>query len=130
MIRYLSLDWIEALTAEVAASDALRGLADSVAVGITQVVTGSPEGDVVYHLQVGDGAATFGAGGAYPEDVKFEQDWDTAVAVATGAMNAQDAFIKGRITLTGDPQKLAAAEPVFRELDGVFSSVRERTSYE
>jgi putative sterol carrier protein len=124
------LDWIEALTAEVAASDALRGLAGSVAVGITQVVTGTPEGDVVYHLQVGDGAASFGAGGAYPEDVRFEQDWDTAVAVATGAMNAQDAFIKGRITLTGDPQKLAAAEPVFRELDGVFSSVRERTSYE
>jgi len=130
VIRYLSLDWIDALTAEVSASASLQEFATSLNVGITQVVTDGPEGDVVYHLQVGDGSTSFGPGAAHPEDVRFVQDWDTAVAVATGVMNAQDAFVKGRIRLTGDSQKLVASEPVFRQLDDVFTAVRERTSYE
>jgi len=130
MIRYLSLDWIDALSAEVAASDQMRTIADSHSIGVTQVVSDGPEGDVTYHLVVGDGDATFGAGPAEPEDVKMEQDWDTAVAVATGELNAQEAFIGGKIRLFGDQQKLLDNHAVFGALDAVFSSVRERTTYD
>ena len=62
-------------------------------------------------------------------DVKFVQDWDTAVGVATGVLNAQEAFIKGRIVLYGDQQKLLASQPVFRALDDVFNEVRLLTEY-
>jgi hypothetical protein len=129
-IRYLSLAWIRELTNEVAASEALRELAEDHTVGVTQVVTCGPEGDVTYHLQVADGEARFGAGPADPEDVRMEQDWTTAVAVATGALNAQEAFITGRILLAGDRQKLMDSQPVFGAIDAVFGSVRERTRYE
>ncbi len=130
MIRYLSLDWINALSDEVTASDHMREIAESYSIGVTQVVSDGPEGDVTYHLSVGDGGASFGAGPADPEDVKMEQDWDTAVAVATGELNAQEAFITGRIRLFGDQQKLLDSQPVFGALDTIFSSVRERTSYD
>jgi putative sterol carrier protein len=129
VIRYLSLEWLEALTAEVAASATLQQLAGQHTIGVTQVVTDGPEGTIVYHLQVGDGSATFGAGSAFPEDVRMEQTWETAVGVATGQLNAQEAFIKGRILLTGSQQKLVEAQPVFGALDAVFTSVRERTEY-
>lgn len=128
-VRYLSLEWIDALSREVAASDALTELAAVHTVGITQVVSSGPEGDVLYHLQVGDGRAAFGPGPADPEDVRFQQDWETAVAVATEQLNAQQAFITGRIRLTGDQQKLLDSTPVFAALDAVFTSVRERTDY-
>jgi putative sterol carrier protein len=130
MIRYLSLDWIEALSDEVAASDHMRDIAETHSIGVTQVVRNGPEGDVTYHLTVGDGEATFGAGPADPEDVKMQQDWDTAVAVATGELNAQEAFISGKILLFGDQQKLLDSQPVFGALDAVFARVRERTTYE
>ena len=130
MIRYLSLDWITALTTEVAASDHMREIAETHRIGVTQVVSDGPEGDVIYHLSVGDGQASFGAGPAEPEDVKMEQDWDTAVAVATGELNAQEAFIGGRIRPYGDQQKLLDSQPVFGALDAVFATVRERTTYE
>ena len=129
MVRYLSLEWIDALTAEVAASSELAALATQHEIGVTQVITEGPEGDVVYHLQVGDGAASFGPGAAYPEHVRMQQTWETAVGVATGEINAQDAFIPGRIALVGDQQKLLSAQPVFRALDTVFATVRERTEY-
>ena len=129
-MRYLSLEWIEALSREVASSDAVAALAADHTLGFTQVVSNGPEGDVVYHLQVGEGRATFGPGAAWPEDVRFEQDWETAVAVATDRLNAQQAFMTGRIRLRGDQQKLAAGTPVFAALDAVFKKVRELTVYE
>jgi len=129
-IRYLSLAWIDALTREVAASEQMREIADRYTIGVTQLVTDGPEGDVTYHLVVGDGDARFGAGAAEPEDVKMEQSWDTAVGVATGTLNAQDAFINGNIRLYGDQQKLLDSQPVFGALDAVFAAVRDRTTYE
>jgi putative sterol carrier protein len=130
MVRYLSLDWINALSAEVSASEQMRAIAETHRIGVTQVVSNGPEGDVTYHLSVGDGDASFGAGPADPEDVKMEQDWDTAVAVATGELNAQEAFIGGRIRLHGDQQLLLDSQAVFGALDAVFASVRDRTVYE
>jgi putative sterol carrier protein len=129
VVRYLSLQWIDALRDEVAASEELRALAAQHTIGVTQVVTDGPEGDVVYHLQVGDGSAEFGVGAADPQDVCMQQSWETAVAVATGQLNAQEAFITGRILLQGDQQQLTASQPVFAALDGVFRAVRERTEY-
>jgi putative sterol carrier protein len=129
VIRYLSLEWIEALTSEVAASATMREAADGRRLGVTQVVTGGPEGEVTYHLQVADGSAEFGAGPAQHEDVRFVQDWETAVAVANGELNAQEAFIGGRIRLSGDQQKLLDSQSVFRALDGVFQAVRPLTDY-
>ena len=129
-MRYLSLEWIEALGAAVADSAAMQSIAADHPMGITQVVTDGPEGNVIYHVQVADGSAGFGSGPAWPEDVRFEQDWTTAVAVATGTLNAQEAFIGGKIRLFGDQQKLMANQPVFHALDEAFNSVREHTTYE
>ncbi len=129
-MRYLSLEWIDALGAAVADSTTMQAVAAEHPVGVTQVVSDGPEGDVIYHLQVADGTATFGAGPAWPEDVRFEQDWATAVGVATGLVNAQEAFIGGKIRLFGDQQKLMSSQPVFQVLDEVFNAVRPHTSYE
>ena len=129
MLRYLSLDWIVALGEEVERSDALHAAAAGRRLSVTQVVTDGPEGDVIYHLDVDDGVVRFGPGPADDEQLRFMQDWDTAVAVATGTMNAQEAFIGGRIKLMGDQQLLLDSVPVFAALDSVFSKVRERTDY-
>ena len=130
MVRYLGLAWIRELGREVADSPVLTELAAEHTIGVTQVVTEGPEGDVTYHLQVGGGQVMFAAGAADPEDVKMEQDWTTAVAVATGVLNAQEAFITGRIRLFGDQQALMEAQPVFGALDSIMAVVRERTRYE
>ena len=57
------------------------------------------------------------------------QSVSTAVAVATDQLNAQQAFITGRIRLFGDQQKLQDSTPVFAALDTVFTTVRQRTDY-
>jgi len=129
LVRYLSPEWIDAVRAELSDTAALADLADEHSIGVTQVVTDTPDGTVTYHLQVGGGAASFGSGPAEPEDVRFEQDWETATGVATGNLSAQEAFINGRIRLAGSQQKLLESQPVFGALDQVFNVVRARTDY-
>lgn len=124
------MEWIEALTAAVAASPTMTELAAAHSIGITQEVTDGPEGNVLYHLQTANGSATFGPGSAFPEDVRLTEDWETAVAVAVGRLDAQEAFITGRIRLAGDQSKLIGAQPVFNELSRVFAEIGARTSYE
>jgi hypothetical protein len=129
MVRYLSLEWIEALNAAVSATAGITEFAHAHPIGVTQVVTDGPEGEVVYHLQAADGRLEFGPGAAFPEDVRMEQSWDTAVGVATHSLDAEEAFIGGRIRLTGDQLKLIAAQPLFGALDAVFTAVRADTDY-
>jgi hypothetical protein len=128
-MRYLSLEWIEQMQKEVAASESLAALAQSHSIGVTQVITDGPEGTVMYHLQVGDGVASFGPGAAPQEHVRIEQSWDTSVSVATEQAPAQEFFIKGLIRMTGDAQLLIESAPIFGALDSVFSTVRNVTEY-
>ena len=129
-MRYLSLDWIDAMQARVEASESLQSLSDALSIGVTQVVTDGPEGTVLYHLQVGNGRASFGAGPAPDEHVRMEQSWRTAVDVATERVPAQEVFIKGLITVTGETTRLIECAPVFSALDVAFTHVRELTTYE
>jgi hypothetical protein len=130
VVRYLSLDWIDALGAAAAANERVQEVAQaSPDLAITQVVSDGPDGDVMYHLSITDGTADLGPGAAAEEQVRLVQDWDTAVAVATGTLSAQDAFIHGRIRIVGDAQRLLDAQPLFAALEGVFAEERTRTDY-
>ena len=113
----------------VGASESMQTASQTHEIGITQVVTDGPEGTVMYHLQVGNGVAALAGGEASPEDVRFTEPYDTAVAVATGVLNAQEAFINGHIKFVGDHQKLIDAGDVFAALNPIFDKIRETTDY-
>ena len=129
-IKYLSDEWISAVATEIAGSAAVQELGAAHEFGLTQVVTATPFGEVTYNLQVGNGAVRFSSGAANPEHVRFTQTYETAVAVATGRLNAQEAFINGHIRFSGDHQRLIDGQDVFVQLDSVFTSVRLRTEYQ
>ena len=75
-------------------------------------------------------SATFGAGAAPAEDIRMEQSWDTAVGVATHRLAAQEVFVKGLVSISGDIEKLRVADPVFAALNDAFTAVRGTTVYE
>jgi hypothetical protein len=128
-VRYLSTEWIEAVGSRVTGSAEIQTLAKTHTVGITQVVTGTPFGDVTYNFQVGSGRATFTQGVASPEDVRFSESWETALAVNNDTMSPDEAILLGHVTFTGDHTKLVAAGEVFALLDSIFEEVRALTTF-
>lgn len=128
-MRYLSDEWIRAVADEVASDAVLASVATSHTVSVSQMVTGTPFGDVTYHLTCRDGRVAV-AKGAIPSDVTFTQDYTTAVDVALGRLNAAEAFVNGKVRFTGDHERVVAAQPLFAALDGVFTRVREKTTFD
>lgn len=128
-IRYLSTEWIEAVGSRVESSTRLQELSKDHVVGVTQVVTGTPFGDVTYHFSVGNGRATFAAGAAPSEDVRFSESWETALSINDDSLSPDEAILLGHVTFTGDHTKLVAAGEVFALLDPIFDEVRGLTTF-
>ncbi len=128
-VDYLSNEWINAVAEGIKLNNEITALARDNSVSVTQIVTGTPHGDVTYHLESRDGIIRFGAGPATVSDIAFTQDWQTAVGVATGKINAQEAFISGKIRFKGDHEKVIATQPLFLALDVVFSAVNANTNF-
>ena len=129
MVRYLSAEWIDAVGAAAAGSAQLREASAGVHVTVQQRVCGGPDGDVAFHVVVDDGTVTVRPGEAPSPDVTFLQDHDTAVAVATGELAAQTAFMVGKLRVVGDVQLLMQHRDALTGLDAALAGVRETTEY-
>lgn len=129
-VAYLSEAWLAAVDGELAARHRLAGTPATAGapIGITQLVH---DGDahVVYHVAVRDGVVTAGWGPADPEDVRIVGDRATATAIASGARNAAEAFIRGEVRVTGDPGRLVGARDLLSALDDVMAAVAARTRF-
>ncbi len=60
--------------------------------------------------------------------VRFTQDHETALAIASGHGSAQRAFMTGRLQVGGDLRVLLDHSEVLAQLDDVFAAVRARTT--
>jgi putative sterol carrier protein len=129
MVRYLSPEWIEAVSAAAAACDDLRTATSGVRLTVQQRVTGGPGGDVAYHVVVDDGAVAVLPGEAPAADVTFQQDHATATAIARGELAAQAAFMTGRLRVGGDVQLLMRHRDTLAGLDDALVGVRAATEY-
>lgn len=129
LLEHLSEPWLAAVDAELAARDRLRPHAAECAVGITQVVTGGTD-PLVYHFSSHGGSARVAWGAAAPEDVRIVEDRSTAAAIATGRTNAGEAFITGRVVVSGDRQRLVAARSLLAAFDDAMSSVAACTRFD
>jgi len=118
---FLSGAWFEELEA---ASPSAGG-----ALVLQHVVTGSPDGDVCYHLLVGDGQARIVRGRAVHPHVTFTEDYATAAGIASGRLSAPAALLAGRIRVAGDMAQLISRQGDLAVADPVPSAVRAATSY-
>lgn len=128
MLTFLSDEWIAALHDAVTADADLAALTADLSLTIEQEVTGSPFGDVRYHVTLDHGTVSVTPGPAASPTVRFQQDHETAAAIAMGQGSAQRAFMTGRLRVGGDLRVLLAHTDVLAQLDDVFAEVRARTT--
>lgn len=129
-VRFLSPAWFVAVQEALSTSKAVAVATSGASLRLLQVVTGGPDGDVAYLLIVEDGSVRITPG---PPDVTAQvtlaATWDTAVAIATGALAPHDAFTTGRLLVRGDIEVLRAQAPALADLDSAFDQVRSGTAY-
>jgi putative sterol carrier protein len=94
-----------------------------------QEVHGTPHGDVRYQLVVDRDGLRVQEPPDDAADLTFVCDYATAVALARGEINAQDALVHGGLRLRGDVEGFSTAREAIVAIGDAFAEVRADTEF-
>jgi len=109
MPKWLSQEWLDE-SKKLAQSQPERPGASS---RMQYVVTGAPDGDIKYYWVLENGKLLESNLGELPDaEVTLTQTYDDAQKIQTGELDANAAFMQGRVKVTGNMAKLMALLPL------------------
>jgi putative sterol carrier protein len=95
-------------------------------------VTGAPDGDIAYYQIIENGKVLEQKVGACDApDFTMNVSWDDSVKVQKGELDANAAFMQGRMKVTGNMGKLMQLMPLTMspEYKTIQEQIREHTDY-
>ncbi len=122
-VKFLTEEWAQTMTEALNSSDEFKQAASGQQVTLQQVVTDSPEGEVKYYFKLDGGQAQVGLGEAADAEATITQNYDTAVSIVKQELNAQNAFMQGKLKISGNMMKLMQLQGVFNAMPKAVSSV-------
>ena len=128
MAKYLSQEWLD-LQKELAQEFPDRPGATA---RMQYLITGTPDGDVSYYQVIEDGKMLESTLGTDPDaEFTLSQTYDDSVKIAKGELDANAAFMQGRIKVTGNMGKLMSLMPLTQspEYKAIVAKVSEQTEY-
>ncbi len=128
MAQYLSQEWLDETRALAAGQPERPGASAQ----MQYVVSGGPDGDIRYYWILQDGKLLESALGDAPAaDLTLSISYADSVKVQQGELDANSAFMQGRMKVAGDMTKFMTllpltASPEYKALQG---QVRALTTY-
>ena len=123
-VKFLSEEWASTMTEALNSSDEFKKAATGQQVKLQQVVTDAPDqGEVKYYFTLDGGTADIGIGEATDAEATITQNYETAVAIVKQELNAQNAFMQGKLKVTGNMMKLMQLQGVFNAMPKAASDV-------
>jgi putative sterol carrier protein len=86
-------------------------------------VSGGPDGDISYYLNIADGAVDTAMGGMEGADVTVASDYATSQDISKGELNVQMAFMSGKIKVGGNMAKIMMNQAVLNDYARVLSGL-------
>jgi predicted lipid carrier protein YhbT len=120
--RYLTQEWLD--EARALASD--QPERPGATVRMNYVVTGGPDGaDVTYYTIVENGRLVESRLGALEDpEVTLTASWEDSVSIARGELDANAAFMQGKVKVVGNMAKLMSLLPLTNGPE--YRAVQER----
>ena len=128
MSKYLTQEWLDE-TGKMADSQPERPGASA---RMQYVITGGPEGDIKYYWILENGKILESKLGELPDaDFTMTFTYDDSVKVQKGELDANAAFMQGRMKVTGNMGKLMTLMPLTNspEYKALQEEIREITEY-
>ena len=109
MPKYLTQEWMD--TAKELAQDFPE--TPGASVRMQQVITGGPDGDVKYYTVIENGKTLEQTLGEDPNaEVTLTNSYDDAVKIMKGELDANAAFMQGKVKVTGNMAKMMSLMPL------------------
>jgi putative sterol carrier protein len=121
MPKYLSQEWMD--TAKQLAQDFPE--TPGASVRMQQVITGAPEGEIKYYTVIENGKTTEQTLGEDPNaEVTLTNSYDDAVKIMKGELDANAAFMQGKVKVTGNMAKMMSLMPLTSKPE--YKQIQER----
>jgi putative sterol carrier protein len=111
------------MTDALNSSDEFKQAASGQAVKLQQVVTDAPAGETKYYFSLDGGQVTVAIGDLADAEATLTQSYDTAVAITKQELNPQNAFMQGKLKISGNMMKLMQLQGVFNAMPKAASAV-------
>jgi alkyl sulfatase BDS1-like metallo-beta-lactamase superfamily hydrolase len=128
MAKWLSQEWLDE-GRELSESQPERPGATA---RMQYVVTGGPEGDVKYYWILENGKLLESKLGELEDaEVTLTQSYDDAMRIQKGELDANAAFMQGRVKVTGNMAKLMSLLPITNspEYKALQQQILEKTEF-
>ena len=123
-VKFLSEEWATAMTDALNSSEAFQSAASGQAVKLQQVVTDTPDGgETKYYFTLDGGKADVSIGEIADAEATLTQTYETAVAITKQELNAQNAFMQGKLKISGNMMKLMQLQGVFNAMPQAANEV-------
>jgi putative sterol carrier protein len=123
-VKFLSEEWAQAITDALNSSDDFRRAAANQQARLQQVVTDTPDGgDAKYYIKLEGGTVEVAIGELRDAEVTISQNYETAAAISRLELNAQNAFMTGKLKIQGNMMKLLQLQGVVGALPKAISTV-------
>ena len=122
-VKFLSEEWANTMTEKLNASDEFKKAASGQNVKLQQVVSDAPDGEAKYYFVLDNGSVDVSLGEVADADATITQNYETAVAITKSELNAQNAFMQGKLKISGNMMKLMQLQGVFNAMPNAVSDV-------
>jgi len=123
-VKFLSEEWAQAMTDALNSSEGFKKASSGQQAKIQQVVTDSPDGgEVKYYFTLDGGNAQVAVGELADAEATISQNYETAVAIDRSELNAQNAFMQGKLKISGNMMKLMQLQGVINAMPQAVSAV-------
>ena len=123
-IKFLSQEWADEMTKALNASDDFEKAASGQSAKLQQVVTDTPDGgEVKYYFKLEGGQAEVNLGELSDAEATITQNYETAVGVTKQEINAQNAFMQGKLKISGNMMKLMQLQSVVNAMPKAVSHI-------
>jgi len=112
-VRFLSDEWLSEVESRLNSSDAFQTAAKGQAARLQQQVNGAPGGDVSYGFVLDGGKVALTKGEIDNPEATISQDYATAVAMGKQEISGQQAFMQGKLKVSGNLMKIMQLQGAF-----------------
>jgi putative sterol carrier protein len=122
-VKFLSQEWAETMTSALNSSDDFKSAATGKSAKLQQVVTDVDGGEVKYYFVLDNGTANVSLGEIEGAEATVTQNYDTAAGLQKGEVNAQQAFMQGKLKVSGNMMKLMQLQSVISAMPKAVGAV-------
>ncbi|MFN2526347.1 MAG: SCP2 sterol-binding domain-containing protein [Actinomycetota bacterium] len=122
-VKFLSDEWAKEMSAALNSSEDFKKAASGQQVKLQQVVTDSPDGETKYYFTLDNGTVDVGLGEISDAEATLTQNYETAAAIAKQELNATNAFMQGKLKISGNMMKLMQLQGVFNAMPKAVEGV-------